>query len=177
MGRTRRHLSQILIPLWCAVAATLGSSAGFAAVTHSTTLSPGQTTYDGELTLEVTTLTNGSLTMKLKNNVARTVVVDAYALSPSDPGRCSGRDFRIAGNAIRYICNVSTPANQGPGGTLPREMINAAEPSAAVTTKTPEPNLGHASFQMSLIWHELPRPSPAPSSSTSPFLTPVPSPK
>jgi hypothetical protein len=144
----RARFSQLVIAFWSAFVATSISSPGLARETSSATLASGQTTHDGKLTLMVVSSAT-ALRVSLKNNDLRTVVVDAYALS--GPSYCSGKYIQIPGNEMRSICTV---------------------------LNTPDAKLGHASLQVSVTWHEMPRPrsSATPVAFPSPYRPPSPSP-
>jgi hypothetical protein len=148
MARARVRLSQLAIAFWSAFAAASISSPGLALETSSATLASGQTTHDGKLTLMVVSSAT-TLRVPLKNNDLRTVVIDAYALS--GPSYCTGKYLQIPSNETRSICTVPV---------------------------TPDANLGHASLQVSVTWHEMPRPRPSatPAAFPSPYRLPSPSP-
>ena len=162
MHRIRAVSSRIACLFACACFALLVYSPGGAFTTSSATLASGETTPDGKLTLLVVKSLNGDLRVSLKNNNYRAVVVDTYVLSRGPSFNCSGRNLRIASSATQTICTVPNPANQSP--------------AVQTVLNTPDPNAGRASLQMSLTWHELPRPVPSPSPSPSVTASPTPMP-
>jgi hypothetical protein len=108
-------------------------------------------------------------------------VVDAYTVGPGDSYACSGRNLRIPSNATHHICTVYSAPESNLWQTSPRPAptpfeTNLGQPSTRPLRNTPEPNVGVASLEMSLTWHELPRPRPTVSPTPLPLsLTAPPS--
>jgi len=134
------------------VSVSLLSGAQGAPIVRSTTLAGGETTQDGDLTFIVTGTASYGRALELRNNGLRPVVVDSYRTSPSISTTCSGRDLLILRGVSHRIC------------VLPPE------------DRTGIPS-GHATLEMTLLWHELRRPRPVPSPSPSMPLLPSSTPR
>jgi hypothetical protein len=123
----RRALSRpLLLVLGSMLVSPSLSCAEVTAVTSSATLGSGDTTQDGGLTLVVLQSTDGRHVL-LKNNDARTIVVDAYSLSGGGSHGCNGNAVTIETNVTRRICSL--PGQQ-------------------------DVNSGQASLQLYIRWHE-----------------------
>jgi hypothetical protein len=137
------------------------------------TLNAGQTTPDGKLTLVVETPSLGHHVVLLKNIYFRPMAIDFYRVSP---GGCTGQNLHIRSAQSIFLCFVTDPANLTarvtPEASTPTPRPNATRTPATTPTvsNTPEPFGPHASVQVYLSWHEIPRP---PKPSPSPFVVPT----
>jgi len=172
MTQRRVRVFPTWMPIWWAISAISFASLAFAAVTNSATLSSGQTTQDGKLTLVVFASTTGALSVSLKNNDIRTVMVDAYSLSRGPLFACSGRGLRIPSNVIHHVCTLPKITDADRAHALPQAPSNkvsaaSGELPSIAARNMQDQDAGHASLQMSLTWHQMARSSPTGSFSPS----------
>jgi hypothetical protein len=150
----------------------------------------GQTTQDGKLTLVSVTSISGAMSISLKNNDSRPVIVDSYRLSYSNYN-CTGVSLRIPSNASQRVCVVSDASGAGFGqessprpsverDSLPRVSTFTGYPGniAPIQTSSPLPRstagpTARVSLQLYVTWHALARTIVNPGLSPSPFPLPT----
>jgi hypothetical protein len=106
-------------------------------IVRSEILGPGETTYDGVLTLVVRKFINGQLDVSLRNNSVKFVTVDSYSPSGSYTGECKGQEVGIRSGVLLKLCSLSVEAVSRPS---PQFTLNwhVARPKKTLELPTPD---------------------------------------